>query len=101
MSRRAVYLDEREIELTRRVFRFVGEESAVADGGVSSREVDRMAEFRNPSVSCAATSRPTWTPPLTLVASDVGLTRAPSNREMTAPPPVRDAGRDTVYFDRK
>ncbi len=46
MSRRAVYLDEREIELARRVFRFVVEESAVADGGVTSREIDRMGEFR-------------------------------------------------------
>ncbi len=67
MSRRAVYLDDREIELTRRVFRFVVGESAVADGGVTSREIDRTAEFRNPGVSCAATSQPTWTPPLMLV----------------------------------
>ena len=28
----------------------------VADGGVTSRGIDRMAEFQNPSVSCAATS---------------------------------------------
>ena len=43
-------------ELTRRVFQSVVEESAIADGGVTSREFDRMAEFRNPSVSCAATA---------------------------------------------
>ncbi len=81
VSRRAVYLDEREIESTRRVFRFVVEESAVADGGVTSREIDRMAEFQNPSVSCAATSQPTWTPPLMLVASHVSLTRPPRTAE--------------------
>ncbi len=67
VSKRAAYLDDREIELTRRVFWFVVGESAVAEGGVTSREIDRMAEFQNPSASCAATSRPTWTPPLTLV----------------------------------
>ncbi len=67
VSRRAVYLDEREIELTRRVFQFVVEELAIADGGVTSREIDRMAEFQNPIVTCAATSQPTRTPPLTLL----------------------------------
>ncbi len=81
VSRRAVYLDEREIELTRRVFRFAVEESAVTDGGVTSREIDRMAEFQNPSVSCAAASRPTWSPPLKLVTPDVSVTRPPRTGE--------------------
>jgi hypothetical protein len=43
------------------------EELAIADAGVTSREIDGRAEFQNPGVSCAATSRPTWTPPLTLM----------------------------------
>ena len=57
------------------------EELAIADAGVTSRNIDRMAEFQNPGVSCAATSRPTWTPPLMLVAPDVSLTRAPRTGE--------------------
>ena len=68
---------ERGRESTRRVFRFVVEECAVADGAVTSREIDRMAEFQNPGVSCAAASRPTWTPPLTLLTPHVSLTRPP------------------------
>ena len=40
-----VRLDQRR-PLTRRVFQFVVGESAVADGGVTSREIDRMGEFR-------------------------------------------------------
>ncbi len=53
------------------------EESAIADGGVTCGEVDRMAEFQNPSVSRAATSRPKWTPPLMLLTPHVSLTRGP------------------------
>ncbi len=68
-------MDERERELTRHVFQFLVEELAIANGGVNSPEINRMAEFQNPSVSRAATSRPTWTPPLTMVASEVGPTR--------------------------
>ena len=33
-------------------------------GLLEDLETAAVAEFQNPSVSCAATSRPTWTPPL-------------------------------------
>ncbi len=36
-------------------------------GLLADLETAAVAEFQNPKVSCAATSRPTWIPPLTLV----------------------------------